>query len=75
MAKMPGPASTSNALMIAMVKGRVMVIEVPSPKAEWIRTDPPISSTILFTISQPIPRPDMSVISLAVLKPDRKMNW
>ena len=66
--------STSTAVMMAIVSGRVMVTVVPAPGLERTRTLPLISSTARFTASMPTPRPGMSETVRAVLNPGRKMK-
>ena len=60
--------------MVASVNGSLMMKVAPTPVVLWISIRPRSVSTFRRTTSMPIPRPDISVSSLAVEKPGRKIS-
>ena len=64
---------TSKQRMIARVKGSRILKSVPWPGLDFTSTVQKRSAIRLLTISMPTPRPEMSVIFSAVLKPGCQM--
>ena len=69
MTYLSSPTLTSIPSIMARVKGSLMINFDPWPGLEFISTLPLSFSMAFFTTSIPTPRPDMSVISLAVENP------